>query len=81
MVKVYTTPTCPHCIQLIHFLDRNNIDYTNINILKDREGLRNLKAKTGQIGVPVTEIDTRIIIGYNEKKIEEALLDQVNKGK
>jgi glutaredoxin-like YruB-family protein len=72
-VKVYGTPTCPYCIRAKQFLKENNINFENIDVSLDREAADEMVRRTGQMGVPVLEIGTEIIIGFDEDKIKEAL--------
>jgi len=71
--KVYTTPVCPFCKKLKDFLKENNIQFENIDVLTDKDAAKEMIAKTGQIGVPVLDIDGRIILGFNRDEIIEAL--------
>jgi len=74
-VKIYTIPTCPWCGKLKEWLKAKKVSFQELEIEESsnsnyRDELIN---KTGQVGVPVIDIDGEIIIGFNEKKIEEAL--------
>lgn len=70
---VYSTPTCPFCNQLKAFLDENKVEYTNIDVSADQEKAQEMIQKSGQMGVPVSDIDGEIIIGFDKKKIRELL--------
>lgn len=72
-VKVYTTPTCPWCQRVKEFLREHNIDFEDINVAKDRKAAKEMIEKSGQIGVPVIEINGKIIVGFDEIKIRKAL--------
>ena len=72
-VKVYSTPTCPHCIRTKQFLDEKQVTYQNIDVTKDRAALDEMVNKTGQLAVPVVEIDGQIKVGFNQTWIEEKL--------
>ena len=72
-VKVYSTPTCPYCIQLKGFLDDNSIKYENIDVSKDQLGAQEMTDKSGQMGVPVTDIDGTIIVGFSKDELKTAL--------
>jgi glutaredoxin len=58
---------------LKEFLKRNNIEFEEIDVVANRDGAVEMIAKSGQIGVPVMDIDGTIIIGYNEAAIRERL--------
>ncbi len=72
-VKVYSTPTCTYCVAIKNFLEKNDIDYQEIDVSEDEEALKEMKEKTGQMGVPVTEIDDEVIVGFDKKKISKLL--------
>ena len=72
-VKVYSTPTCPWCKRTKQFLDDNKIAYQNIDVSVDKIARDEMIAKTGQIGVPVIEVDSDISVGFDEKWLREKL--------
>jgi len=72
-VKVYFTPTCPYCTMLKEFLKRNNIEFEEIDVAANRDAAVEMIAKSGQMGVPVIDIEGIIIVGYNEAAIRERL--------
>ena len=71
-ITVYSTPTCPYCVKVKEFLKEKGLKYKEINVAEDRKELDNMVEKSGQMGVPVTEIDGKIIIGFDEKALEKA---------
>jgi len=72
-IKVYSTPTCPYCNMLKEFLRRNNIEFEEIDVAANRDAAVEMIAKSGQMGVPVIDIDGTVVIGYNEAAIRERL--------
>ena len=72
-VKVYSTSTCPWCIRVKQFLKENNIEFQNLDVSGDQLAADEMMAKTGQMGVPVLDIDGEIIIGFDKEKIKLAL--------
>ena len=72
-VVVYSTPTCPHCNTLKQHLKRNQIPFRDVDVSKDQKMAQELVKKSGQQGVPQTEIDGRIVVGFNRAKIDEML--------
>jgi len=72
-IKVYSTPTCPYCSMLKEFLKRNNIEFEEIDVATNRDAAVEMIAKSGQMGVPVIDIDGTVVIGYNEAAIRERL--------
>ena len=72
-VIVYSTPTCPWCIKVKEFLKANNIKYTNIDVSSNDKAAKEMINKSSQKGVPVIDIDGKILIGSDEVKLKEAL--------
>ena len=72
-VTVYSTATCPFCIRAKQFLKDNNINFENIDVSSDQEKVQEMIKKTGQMGVPVIDIEGDIIVGFDKEKIGESL--------
>jgi glutaredoxin 3 len=72
-VIVYSTPVCPYCEITKKFLQKNNIEYEEKNIAGDQEAAKEMMEKSGQMSVPVIDIDGKIIVGFNKEKISELL--------
>ncbi len=72
-ITVYSTSTCPHCKRLKKFLNENSIEYENHDVSADKDKAQEMIDKSGQMGVPVIDIDGAIIIGFNKNKIKELL--------
>ncbi len=75
-VRIYSTPTCTYCIVLKRYLDEKGVDYEEVDISKDEKAQKEMVEKTGQMGVPVTEIGEELVIGFDKNKIEELLDDK-----
>lgn len=72
-VKIYTTPTCPYCERLKSFLEEKNIGYTEFDLSQDAQKRQEIIEKTGQMGVPVTQIGEEFVIGFDPNKISQVL--------
>lgn len=72
-ITVYSTPTCPYCHKLKEFLKENKIDFEDIDVASDRNKAKEMIDKSGQMGVPVIEIDGTIVIGFDKDKIKPLL--------
>lgn len=72
-IKVYSLPTCLYCRKAKEYLEANNIEYEEINVATDQEGLEEMVRKTGQMSVPVLSIDDQIVVGFDKGKISDLL--------
>lgn len=72
-VTVYSTPTCPFCIRAKQFLKDNNVIFTDIDVGSNPDKAQEMIKKSGQIGVPVLDIDGKVIVGFDREAIQEAL--------
>lgn len=73
MVKVYSTPTCPYCVTLKEFLKGYGIKFEDIDVSKDKVALGEMVKKSGQMGVPVVDINGQIVVGFDKEKITQLL--------
>ena len=72
-VKIYTTPTCVYCKMTKQFFKENNISYAEKNVAEDEEARNEMVEKSGQMGVPVIDVDGTIIVGFDQPRLKEAL--------
>lgn len=72
-VTVYSTPTCPYCVKVKEFLKEHHVKYKEIDVASDRAKAEEMIEKSSQMGVPVTEVDKTIIVGYDVQKLKKAL--------
>ncbi|MCU0641893.1 MAG: glutaredoxin family protein [Candidatus Margulisbacteria bacterium] len=73
MVKVYSTPTCPYCKMVKQFLTENKIDFEDIDVSVNQNLAHEMIQKSGQMGVPVLDIDGRIVVGFDKTRIKQLL--------
>lgn len=72
-ITIYTTSTCPWCHKAMDFFKANKVKFTEVNVQENPERANEVIEKSGQMGVPVIEIDGKIIVGYNETAIKKVL--------
>ena len=72
-VKVYSTKTCPWCVRVKDFLSENDIPFTEADVGTDQKAAKEMVEKSGQMGVPVVDVDGDITVGFNEAKLRELL--------
>ncbi len=72
-VIIYSTPTCAYCQMVKKFFKKNDIEYKEKNITEDKEAAKEMMEKSGQMGVPVVDIDDQIVVGFNKDKLKKLL--------
>ncbi len=73
MVKVYSTQTCPYCVTLKEYLKANNVVFEDVDVSFDAKLQQEMIDKSGQMGVPVVDIDGQIVVGFDRDKIMQLL--------
>ncbi len=73
VVKLYSTPTCPFCSMTREFLEQHKVAFEDVNVAEARDGAREMIEKSGQLGIPVIDIDGRVIVGFDRSSIESTL--------
>ena len=72
-VQIYSTPTCTYCAAAKDFFKKNSIAYTEYDVAADQAKRAEMLEKSGQMGVPVIDIDNSIVVGFDEKMLKELL--------
>ena len=72
-IIVYSTQTCPYCNMVKDYLKEKGVEFADIDVSQDHEKAQEMMSKSGQSGVPVVDINGKIIVGFNREAIDEAL--------
>lgn len=72
-VIIYTTPTCQYCSSAKQYFKQNNVAYKEVDVAADEKAAAQMIEKSGQMGVPVIEVDNQIIVGFNRPALQKAL--------
>ena len=72
-VIVYSTTTCPFCVMVKDWLKGKKVEYEDFNVGTDQNKAKEMMEKSGQMGVPVIDIEGEVIIGFDKPKLEAAL--------
>lgn len=73
VVRLFSTPTCPFCVALKNFLEEHDIQFEELDVAEDEIAQKEMIKKSGQMGVPVIEIDGQIVVGFDQGKIKRLL--------
>ena len=72
-VTVYTTPTCSWCTTLKTHLKKHGVRYTEVDVSRDQNAAQEMQRKSGQMGVPQTDIGGEMIVGFDKGRIDRLL--------
>ena len=72
-VLIYTTPTCGFCKQAKAFMKEKNIPFEEKDVSADQAAMQDMLTRSRQLGVPVIDVDGKIIVGFDQRKLEAAL--------
>ncbi|TAN57761.1 glutaredoxin family protein [Patescibacteria group bacterium] len=72
-ITIYSTPTCPYCIMAKNFFKKHDVAYNEKDVAADQMAAQEMIKKSGQMGVPVIEVDGEIIIGFDEAMLKKIL--------
>ena len=68
-ITIYSTPTCVYCNMAKNFFKSNGAEYTEYNVATDLSKRKEMIDKTGQMGVPVIDVDGEVVVGFDEAKL------------
>ncbi len=72
-VVIYTTPECVYCKMTKEFFKENNVVYEEKDVSIDEKARDEMVEKSGQLGVPVIDVDGKIVVGFDKAAIKELL--------
>lgn len=72
-VKVFSTSTCPWCVRVKDYLDQKSVEYKDIDVSINMDEARKMIEKSGHQGVPQVWINDKVVVGFNQDKIDELL--------
>lgn len=64
---------CAYCKMAKEYFKSKNVQYTEYDVFQDVSKREELIKKSGQLGVPVIDIDGKIVVGFDRGKINEYL--------
>jgi glutaredoxin 3 len=72
-IRIYSSPTCPYCIQAKNYFNKKNITFRDFDVAHDTKAAQEMLDLSGQMGVPVIKIDDEVIVGFDQDKIEKLI--------
>ena len=76
-ITVYSTPTCPYCMMAKGYFKKNNMPFRDVDVSIDQNAVKEMVEKSGQMGVPVIEINGVVTVGFNQDFIEDVISNKV----
>ncbi|MCU0653198.1 MAG: glutathione S-transferase N-terminal domain-containing protein [Candidatus Pacebacteria bacterium] len=73
MIKIYSTPFCPYCVTLKDYLKSKKVEFKDIDVSSDDKARDEMIELSGQIGVPVVNVDGQIVVGFDKEQIDQLL--------
>ncbi len=72
-ISIYSTPSCSYCRIAKDYLKKQGVPFTDYNVAADPRRAEEMLRKSGQMGVPVLDINGKIIVGFNQVEIDRAI--------
>ena len=72
-IKLYLTPTDPWCKKTKEWLKKKKVSFEECDVEESDKFRDEMLEKSGQLAIPLIDFDGKIIIGFQEKALEEAL--------
>ena len=72
-VKIYTTPACSHCTTAKQYLREQGVRFTEYNVARDERRAEEMYKKSKQMGVPVIDVNGKVLVGFSKGDLERAL--------
>jgi glutaredoxin-like YruB-family protein len=72
-VVVYSGPGCPACGQLKTYLRRSGVAFREVDISRDAHAADRIARRSGQMAVPQTDINGRLVVGFDRAALDRLL--------
>lgn len=72
-VILFTTPTCSYCRTAKSYLRQHQVPFKDVDVSRDSAAARDMVRRSGQQGVPVLDIGGKVVVGFDQPKIDRLL--------
>jgi len=72
-ITIYTTPTCAYCKMTKAFFKEHSVTYEEKDVANDHALAEEMVKKSGQMAVPVIDIDGKILVGFDKERLSQLL--------
>jgi len=74
MIIIYSADWCAFCHAAKQYFDKLGVSYEERNVEEKPEYMQESIQKSGQMGIPVIDINGEIIVGFDRPRIDAAIL-------
>lgn len=71
-VIIYTTTWCGFCRMAKDYMDKLGVEYKEEDVERDPAAAQAAVQKSGQMGVPVIDVNGTIILGFDRPRLDAA---------
>jgi glutaredoxin-like YruB-family protein len=72
-ITIYSTPSCHFCMLAKEWFKEKGVEFKDIDVSRDHDAAKEMIEKSGQMGVPVVEINGELTIGFRPDVFESLL--------
>jgi glutaredoxin 3 len=72
-VIIFTTPTCSFCSAAKQYFRQRGVRFKDVDVSRDASAARDIARRTGQMGVPVIQIGSKFVVGFDRPQIDKLL--------
>lgn len=72
-IIIYTTATCAYCKMAKAFFREHNVAYEEKDVALDERAREELMDKSGQLSVPVIDVDGQMVVGFDKALLRQLL--------
>ena len=72
-VIIFSTPSCTYCNAAKQYFRSKGVRFRDVDVSRDSAAARDMQRRSGQMGVPVIDIDGKIIVGFDRPKIDRII--------
>ncbi|KKW47538.1 MAG: Glutaredoxin-like protein, YruB-family [Parcubacteria group bacterium GW2011_GWA1_60_11] len=68
-ITIYSTPSCMYCKMAKAYFAEKGVQYVDKNVAVDEAAREEMVKKSGQLGVPVIDVDGALVIGFDKERL------------
>lgn len=72
-ITLYSSPHCPYCLQAKNYLESQKLDFDEIDVASNQEAAERMVKISGQMGVPVIQINDQVVVGFDQARIDSII--------